>query len=62
MENLNLAELGVQEMSFEDKRNVNGGWWGVIAALALYVVAEWDDISDGWNDAAEGKDFSYERK
>ena len=58
---MNLQNVNVAELSAQEIRETEGGWAvGVLLAIGLYVLAEWDDISDGWNDHAAGIEPNYE--
>ncbi len=55
----NLENLGVLELSAQESKEVEGGW-GWLVPVALYVMAEWDDISAGFNDGINGNDYNYQ--
>ena len=58
---MNLQNLNVAELSAQEVRETEGGWVGIVLAIGLYVLAEWDDISAGWNDHAAGLDPNYQK-
>lgn len=60
----NLRPMNLIELDNEELSETSGGWVGVAVgvavAVALYVASEWDDISAGWNDAANGGEYNYQ--
>jgi len=60
MKNLNIEELN--DISVEEQTIINGGCLvGILVAIGLYVMSDWDDISQGWEDAKAGKEYNYKR-
>ena len=54
----NLENFGVQELNAKEISNTNGGLLWLIP-IGLYVLAEWDDISAGFNDGINGGEYDY---
>lgn len=48
------------ELSEQEQEELNGGWIGIVVAIGLYVLSEWDDISAGFNDGVGGEEYNYD--
>ncbi|MFN4146662.1 MAG: hypothetical protein ACK4GN_12620 [Runella sp.] len=68
MKTLELENYGVMEMaSSECIESVGGGKtkipklgpWGIGIWIAEQIIAGWDDIKSGFNDATNGKPYNY---
>jgi len=57
----NLKEYKVEEMSLVEQKDSNGGFWGIVVAVGLYILAEWDDLEAGFDDGRAGADANYVR-
>lgn len=63
MKNRDFDISGVNALSENESETINGGWhfWaGIAVAGILYLASEFDDIKQGWNDAAGGLDYNYQ--
>jgi len=52
----NLINYGVVELSQRETRETNGGFWAQLGlAVAVAIIADWDNfkkgLNDGWNAA-----------
>lgn len=66
MRSLELDQYSAIELSGFEEKTINGGlllvspWVVRGAEFAVgFVIDQWDDIKNGWNDSASGKPYNY---
>ena len=41
--------MHLEELTSEELKETQGGWYGIAVAVGLYVIAEWEELKEGWD-------------